>query len=158
MALTKKEHAQIRRFLDGSNWMQLATSNDDHPRISHHWFAPDDDHNLYIFTRYTRTHSQELTLNPNVAGGIALPPFHGLGTRALGASFQGTANLAEGPELDDAWAHYRKRFPYVATRWSPAMMRDGSIDNRIYKITPSTFRIFDESLGIEGNVLEIDLA
>jgi uncharacterized protein YhbP (UPF0306 family) len=157
MTPTRKERNQIRRFLDGSNWMQLATTRGVQPRISHHWFAPDDDLNLYIFTRHTRNHSDELTQNPSVAGGIALPPFRGLGTRALGATFQGTAQLAPDDELDDAWDHYRRRFPYVATRWSPSMMRAGTIDNRIYTIRPTVFRIFDESLGIPGNVLEIHL-
>jgi uncharacterized protein YhbP (UPF0306 family) len=157
VTLSENDRAQIRRYLDGSNWMQLATTRGVHPRISHHWFAPDDDLNLYIITRHTRIHSHELALNPHIAGGIALPPFDGLGTLVFGATFQGTATQTPDDEIEHAWTHYRQRFPFVDTRWNPGMITTGAIESRIYKITPTVFRIFDETLNIPGNILQIRL-
>lgn len=88
MTGSDSERERARTYLDGSNWMQLAPTRDNRPRTTHLWFASDDELSLYVVSRYTRVHSTELMNNPHVAGGIALPPFDGLGTLGRGNHIQ----------------------------------------------------------------------
>lgn len=79
----------IRSYLDKSLLLQIATSFDGIPWICTVCFAYDIDCNLYWFSRHSTRHSQEIVLNPRIAGAVALP--YAMGDKSRGLQFSGTA-------------------------------------------------------------------
>jgi uncharacterized protein YhbP (UPF0306 family) len=60
----------VREYIDKSIHMSLATSTENKPWVCEVHFAYDDDLNLYWRSKTDRRHSQEIALNPFVAGNI----------------------------------------------------------------------------------------
>lgn len=155
MGLSPIDEELVRTYLDGAGWMQLATMREDQPQLAHLWFARDDQMNIYFSSRNTRQHSENITTNPRVAGGVALPPFSGLGTFAFGLTFEGTVAEVNPSEMDEAYDIYRARWPYARQILTPDKMLTNQIPNRFYRITPTLFRVFDESRFLPDNPKQI---
>lgn len=62
----------IRRYLNDTKVMQLATVGDNKPWISNVHFISDDEGNLYWLSREKRRHSKEINANPNIAVSIVI--------------------------------------------------------------------------------------
>jgi uncharacterized protein YhbP (UPF0306 family) len=90
----------IREYIDKTVHMSLATSNEGKPWVCEVHFGYDDELNLYWRSLKSRRHSQEIAINPNVAGDIV--DKHEVGQSVVGIYFEGTATLLEAGEEQDA--------------------------------------------------------
>ncbi len=119
--------------------MSLATSANNIPWICEVHFAADNDLNIYFRSKTTRRHSQEIALNPRVAGNIVEP--HGLTDKPRGVYFEGTAELLENvDEQHPAYQEYNERLNMGQAILEEAMQDDG---HKFYKITVTDFYVFD---------------
>lgn len=128
----------IRDYINGVLHMSLGTSVNNRPWVSEVHFVFDDDLNLYFRSLESRRHSQEIKLNPNVAGNIVEP--HGLGQKPRGVYFEGIAELLKGvDESHPAYVEYCKR---LGT--GPQILEDADGGgHQFYKIVVSDFYVFD---------------
>src|SRR5438105_3492644 len=81
----------IREYLPQMVHLSLGTSKDNKPWVCEVHFAYDEHLNLYFRSLKSRRHSQEIALNPNVAGNIVKQ--HAVGEYPRGVYFEGTAEL-----------------------------------------------------------------
>lgn len=130
----------IRDYLPGVVHMSLATCMDNKPWVCELHLVYDEDLNLYFLSKPSRRHSQEIAQNPNVAGNIVVQ--HGLTDRPRGVYFEGTAEILAGiTENSDAYKLYNTRFG-LSDRMLNEIKNDES-GHKFYKITPSSFVLFD---------------
>lgn len=81
----------IREYINPLVHMSLGTSSDNKPWVCEVHFAYDDNLNLYFSSTEARRHSQDIAMNPNVAGNIVKQ--HAQGEVPFGVYFEGTAKL-----------------------------------------------------------------
>lgn len=84
----------IREYLPNILHMSLATCVNNKPWVCEVHFVYDDDLNLYWRSTPERRHSQEIAVNPHVAGNIVTQ--HGEGEKPRGLYFEGTAERLSG--------------------------------------------------------------
>lgn len=131
----------IHRYLPQVIHMSLATSKDNKPWVCEVHFAYDDDLNLYFRSLTTRRHSQEIAINPNVAGNMVTQHFLSQpGVRAV--YFEGIAELLpQGAAQNLANECLSKRLHVDAAKFLDEAARpDG---HQFYKITVGMFYLFD---------------
>ena len=103
---------QIIDFINEHHLLTLATSKENIPYCCNVFYVYDAVNNQLIFSSDTKTkHAKEFTLNPNVAGSIALE------TKEV-AKIQGVQVLGEitelkGEDLNTAKKQYLQAFPYA---------------------------------------------
>ena len=128
----------VRENLDSTLHMSLGTSRDNLPWVSEVHFAYDDSLNIYYRSLLSRRHSEDIALNPNVAGNIVKQ--HTLDEYPLGLYFEGTAELLEvGEEQDKAFELLRDRVNASETAIEDAANDEG---HKFYKITVNNWYIF----------------
>lgn len=88
----------IREYLPGVIHMSLATCVNNKPWVCEVHFVYDDDLNLYWRSKPDRRHSQEIAINPHVAGNIVEQ--HGMDDKPRGLYFEGTAEQLNGIDAD----------------------------------------------------------
>lgn len=119
--------------------MSLATTKDNKPWVCEVHFSYDDDLNLYFASLPTRRHSQEIALNPYVAGNMITQ--HALNQKVRGVYFEGTADLIQNvDENHPAYLAAHGRFntpPKILEEYD----NDGA--HKFYKITVSDWYLFD---------------
>lgn len=81
----------IREYIEPLIHMSLATTRENKPWVCEVHFAYDENLNLYFRSLTSRRHSQDIAMNPNVAGNIVRQ--YGLGESPVGVYFEGTAEL-----------------------------------------------------------------
>ncbi len=81
----------VRENIERTVHLSLATTSGDSPWVSELHFAYDQDLNLYFRSLSSRRHSQEIAVNPKVAGNI-IDKF-GLGDPVVGVYFEGLAEI-----------------------------------------------------------------
>lgn len=130
----------IRDYLPQVVHMSLGTSRDNKPWVCEVHVAYDEDLNLYFGSSPSRRHSQDIELNPNVAGNIVEQ--HSLDMKPRGIYFEGTAKmLTDHDGLDSAFKLYRERFDT-----DPKKLEDAKTDPsalQFYKISVDAYYIFD---------------
>lgn len=130
--------AHIREYLPGVWHMSLATSSAGLPWVCEVHFAYDDELNLYFRSLLTRRHSQEIALNPRVAGNIVKQ--FGLSEAPSGVYFEGSAKLlSPGKEEAIAAQCIAKRLKTGDTILADAHQEGG---HRFYKIAVETYYLF----------------
>ncbi len=118
--------------------LSLATVANDKPWVSEVHFAYDDNLNLYFRSLRSRRHSQEIELNPVVAGNIVRQ--FGLKEAPVGVYFEGTAKLLEpGEERDVAFNCIKERLGAGDEIIEEAKLPDG---HQFYKISVDTYYLF----------------
>ncbi len=128
----------IRQNLDNTLHMSLATSRDNMPWICEVHFSYDDQLNLYYRSRSSRRHSEDIALNPNVAGNIVKQ--HAIDEYPLGLYFEGSAEILEaGTEQDKAFVLLRDRGNAGEDAIEDAAKDDG---HKFYKITVKNWYVF----------------
>jgi len=128
----------IRDYLPQIVHMSLGTSKDNKPWVCEVHFAYDKDLNIYFRSLTSRRHSQEIALNPNVAGNIVKQ--HILGEYPRGVYFEGTAELLEpGEEQTKAFHCIQERLQPMADILAEAQQPDG---HQFYKISVETWYVF----------------
>ncbi len=81
----------IREYIDKSIHMSLATVSNNKPWVCEVHFVYDDNLNIYWRSLTSRRHSQEIAVNPNVAGNIVRQ--HALSDYPHAIYFEGQAEL-----------------------------------------------------------------
>lgn len=129
----------IREYLPTIIHMSLATSRDNKPWVCEVHYVFDDDLNIYFRSKPSRRHSEDIALNPNVAGNMVTQ--HGLTDKPRGVYFEGTAEMLT--DVDENHVAYKlcaERFGMNAEIIEDAKKEDG---HKFYKITVSSYYVFD---------------
>lgn len=128
----------VRTYLKDVIVLSLATSRDGKPWVCELIFAYDDQLNLYFRSLARRRHSQQIAVNPNVAGIIARP--FRFGEFPHGVYFEGTAELLTSEEEQyKAFHTFQDRLHLEDKILAEAQDPEG---NQFYKITVSEWRVF----------------
>ncbi|MGH7157960.1 MAG: pyridoxamine 5'-phosphate oxidase family protein [Candidatus Saccharimonadales bacterium] len=136
----------IREYIDKSIHMSLATSADNKPWVCEVHFAYDDNLNVYWRSKTDRRHSQEIAVNPFVAGNIVKQ--HSLEEYPHAIYFEGTAELVE----DES------KHPEIAELFikrqigSSGIIEDAKKDDghKFYKVTVANWYAFGKFGGDKG--------
>lgn len=132
----------IKDYLDRQHMMQLATVADGQPWCCTVYYVTDDKYNLYWASLPTRRHSQEIANHPQVA--VAIPVKFVKGKPVAGLQITGTAEqLLPSPEIRTMAGRYAAKFNRDAA-WVEDFAA-GNTEHRLYKLTPRSYVIFDES-------------
>lgn len=141
----------IREYLPEVIHMSLATVRENYPWVCEVHYVFDDELNLYFRSTAARRHSQEIALNPRVAGTIVKQ--HQKGEKPRGVYFEGTAALLEGVhEQHVAYRKYCERFGTTAAILDEAATDTG---HKFYKITVHKFYVFDSIAASPGRKYEL---
>ncbi|HTE58011.1 MAG TPA: pyridoxamine 5'-phosphate oxidase family protein [Verrucomicrobiae bacterium] len=128
----------IREYIDKSLHMSLATVSGDRPWVCEVHFAYDDNLNLYFRSLKSRRHSQEISINPHVAGTIVKQ--HGLDDAPHGIYFEGTAELQEDQSrFPEYYEYFKQRQKVDEGIIEQAKQEDG---HKFYKITVEKWYAF----------------
>ena len=128
----------IRDYLPLIQHMSLGTSKDNKPWVCEVHFAYDDNLNLYFRSKTERRHSQEIALNPNVAGNIVRQ--HAPDEYPLGVYFEGTAEMLENEEeRQAAFPAFQKILNKKEDVLEDARLPEG---HKFYKITIKNWYVF----------------
>ena len=104
---------QIIDFINEHHLLTLATSQNNTPYCCNAFYVYDAVNNQLIFSTDTKTkHAQDFTLNPNVAGSIALETKEV--SKIQGVQLLGTIQELKGEELKVANKQYLNAFAYAA--------------------------------------------
>ena len=134
----------IDGLLDQSALLQIATSAAGAPWICTVCFARDESYNLYWFSRHSTRHSQEIALNPQVAGTVA-PPF-AIGDKSRGLQLFGVAGeVREEPDLSTGLAAMQRRYDFTDERFEQLRteVAHGSADYGLYRFQPDQIILYD---------------
>jgi len=103
---------QIFDFINEHHLLTLATSKGNIPYCCNVFYVYDVANNQLIFSTDTKTkHAQDFTLNPNVAGSIALETKEV--AKIQGVQLLGAIQELKGNDLKAATKQYLKEFPYA---------------------------------------------
>lgn len=128
----------VRTYLDNTYHLSLATVHGDMPWVSEVHFAYDENLNLYFRSLPTRRHSQEIAVNPKVAGNIIKQ--HELGEQVVGLYFEGFArHLGPGDEQTKAFECIARRLRLGNGILVEAQHADG---HQFYKIAVKNWYVF----------------
>jgi len=128
----------IRENISKTIHMSLATSRDNRPWVSEVHFTYDSNLNIYYRSLTSRRHSQEIELNPNVAGNIVKQ--HTLDEYPIGVYFEGSAKLLEASEEQNyAFELLKERVNAADDAIEDAAREDG---HKFYKITVEDWYVF----------------
>lgn len=129
----------IREYLPNILHMSLGTCVDNKPWVCEVHFVYDDDLNLYWRSAPLRRHSQDIAVNPHVAGNIVVQ--HGLGEKPRGLYFEGTAELLD--DINEASPVYQlfvERLSFGPEILEAAATEDGP---KFYKVNVADWYMFD---------------
>lgn len=132
----------IKSYLGQQHMMQLATVSDGQPWCCTVYFVTDEYYNLYWASIPSRRHSQEVNNHPKVA--VAIPVKFVKGEPVAGLQIEGTAvELSPSPKIRDAAERYAAKFNRDSA-WVQDIVA-GKTEHRLYKLTPASYVLFDES-------------
>lgn len=138
---TPDVRALIELYLQKAVLMQVATVSGSRPWVCSVYFAFDDQLSLYWISSGNRRHSRELRENEHIAGTIVLE--HTPGDDVQGLQFEGVAKeLTDISEVREGMNCYALRFSMPEDRMNTII--DGKDEHVCYKITPTSFVLFDE--------------
>lgn len=129
----------IREYLPQIIHMSLATCVGNSPWVCEVHYVFDDDLNLYFRSLKSRRHSNEIEINPKVAGNMITQ--HKISEKPRGVYFEGLAEeLIDVDENHPAYKLYCERFNTDSSILEEAKREDG---HKFYKITVTKFYLFD---------------
>ncbi len=142
----------VREYIDKSLYMSLATVSDDRPWVCEVHFAYDEDLNLYFRSLTSRRHSQEIAINPHVAGNIVRQ--HALDEYPHAIYFEGIAELVTDETLFPAiFTYFKQRQRVDETIIEDAKRAEG---HRFYKITVENWYAFGKFGGEKGQKYKLE--
>ena len=128
----------VREYIDKSVHMSLATVVNNKPWVSEVHFVYDDNLNLYWRSLSSRRHSQEIAVNPNVAGSIVKQ--HQADESPHGLFFEGLAQeLTDKTDQAKILSAFQTRLGADASILEEAQRPDG---HKFYKVTIETWYAF----------------
>lgn len=139
------EVALLRDYVRQGSVMQIATTSaDGRPWMAHCWYAAADDLSLVFMSRIGRRHSQDILVNARVSCGILAISLEGLGQTVRGVVLEGTASVVDMADLEAAYGVYSSRWPQVLRMVPMEVLADASGENRLWRIDPTAYVLFDE--------------
>lgn len=127
----------IREYITKVPHMSLATVNQNKPWVCEVHFANDENLNLYLVSKVTTRHCQEIASNPNVGGTIVRQ--HSLDETPAGVYFEGQVERIESPSQDDIIRYTTALNRDAQELTSQLAEGDGK---SMYKISVSNWAIF----------------
>lgn len=128
----------VREYIDKTVHMSLATVRGAKPWVCEVHFAYDKELNLYYRSLKSRRHSQEIAVNPYVAGDII--DKYAVGDAVVGLYFEGKAELLKAGEIRrKASECLQARLQITDDILAEAERESG---HQFYRITVSNFSIF----------------
>lgn len=141
----------VKEYIDKSLHMSLATVSGDKPWVCEVHFVYDDNLNLYWRSLASRRHSQEIAVNPNVAGNIVRQ--HSLDDYPHAIYFEGNAELlSDRKEQQKIFPLFQKRLGADESILDEAQKDDG---HKIYKITVENWYAFGKFGETSGQKYEL---
>ena len=141
----------IREYIDKSIHMSLGTARDNTPWVCEVHFVYDDQLNIYFRSLKSRRHSQDIAINPKVAGNIVKQ--HALGEYPHGIYFEGTA------ELIDHDSEHQRLLPLFKARLQAdeSILEDARKEDghQFYKITVANWFAFGKFGNDSGQKYEL---
>ena len=131
----------IKQYLGQRNVMQLATSVNDQPYVCNVHFYADDQLNLYWISTEARRHSQELAQNPKVSAAILIHENTPAENYVIGLTIIGTVEFLGKTVDSEIAAGYINKL-----QKEPSLIEEiasGQNPHRFYRLTPSSFVLFD---------------
>lgn len=142
----------VREYIEKTVHLSLATANGDTPWVCEVHFAYDNSLNLYFRSLKSRRHSQEIAVNPNVAGNII--DKYNLGDAVVGVYFEGKAmQLEPGEEQNLAAECIKTRLQLSGDILEEATHEDG---HQFYKITVKNWYVFGRFGDASGQKYQLD--
>jgi uncharacterized protein YhbP (UPF0306 family) len=142
----------IRKYIDATLHMSLATVSGNKPWVCELHFTYDDDLNIYFRSLKSRRHSQEIAANPHVAGNIVRQ--HAVGEFPHGIYFEGTAQLVDNQsKFAELYGYFKRRQTVTESIIDDAKREDG---HQFYKITVDKWYAFGKFDGERAQKLELD--
>ena len=134
-------HKRVSSLLRHHHLLSIATVNNGKPWCASCFYAFDADQVTLIITTDPETrHGKEFSINPEVAGTIALETKR-VG-RIRGIQFTGTVSVPEGAALDNARKLYLRRFPYAILA-----------DLHLWTITLNHIKLTDNRMGFGKKIV-----
>ena len=132
---------RISKFMRKHKVMTIASSNSDKPYCCVVFYSFDPEKNcLYFISNPSSKHSEEIFVNPQVAGTILKPELSIL--KLQGVQFTGSCRMLEGRDSELAGKHYQKTFPVA--HWSK---------ERIWIIELDWIKMTDNTLGFGEKII-----
>lgn len=142
----------IREYIDKSLHMSLATVADGKPWVCEVHFVYDESLNIYWRSKASRRHSQEIAINPNVAGNVVKQ--HGLDEYPHAIYFEGTAEMIEDESKFQAmYELFKNRLSVDVGIIDDAKKEDG---HKFYKITVENWYAFGKFDGDSGHKYKLE--
>ncbi|MEO6761630.1 MAG: pyridoxamine 5'-phosphate oxidase family protein [Candidatus Saccharimonadales bacterium] len=141
----------IREYIDKSLHLSLATVSGDMPWVCEVHFAYDDNLNLYFRSKTGRRHSQEIALNPHVAGNIVHQ--HTADEYPQAIYFDGDAELVEDEsQFQYLYECFKQRLDVTPDIIEEAKRVDG---HKFYKIVAANWYAFGKFGGPSGEKYQL---
>lgn len=131
----------IKQYLEAARVMQLATSVNDKPWVCNVHFYSDSDLNIYWMSAPLRRHSKDIERNQHVAAAVKIHEDTPDELYIIGLTVEGKAELLSEEKTDKIGKLYIEKLgkpPILLEE-----MRTGKNPNKIYKLTPTCFVLFD---------------
>jgi uncharacterized protein YhbP (UPF0306 family) len=136
----------VREYIDKSLHMSLATVSSNKPWVCEVHFVYDDNLNLYWRSLASRRHSEEIAVNPNVAGNIVRQ--HALEDYPHAIYFEGSAELLNNlDEQKKIFTAFQKRLGAYESILEDAQREDG---HKFYKVSVENWYAFGKFGGDKG--------
>jgi uncharacterized protein YhbP (UPF0306 family) len=134
--------ALLREYVRAGTVLQAATSA---PWPWNCWYAADARLNMFFLSKTTRRHSVDIMRNPRVAGVIIHAiPTGGPGEPVRAVHFEGEAGQVPEAELQTAYNIYASRWSTAPKVPSIDVLRQPDGTDRLWRIAPRGFVLFDE--------------
>lgn len=137
-------------YLQTQHLMAIATAGDA-PWISTVFFVADEALNLYFVSDPSSTHCGQIAKNPHVAVAI-FDSRQNVGDQKIGVQMKGRAVQLVDPEIiREALRLWNAHNPGLGHVITAENMEKGTIHSKVYKISPTYAKFFNEKLyGSEG--------
>ena len=137
---------QILKFLRSQHLMSLATAKNNKPWSNTAYFAADNDLNLYFVSPPSADHSKYLSKNKYIACSI-YDSRQKVNSQKEGLQLKGTVSIiTKVPEIKKALKLWNQANPGAAKIINYDNMVKKVISSKIYKISPTLFKYFNETL------------
>lgn len=131
----------IAKYLSGKYTMQLATAASNRPWCCTVYYVIDEQLNLYWASLPSRRHSLEIAKNPKVSAAIVVKNV--IGELVIGVQAEGVAEVVENPsQIKPITKKYAQKFGFDE-QWA-SDFSSLKTKHRLYKLSPSSFVLFDE--------------
>jgi len=139
---------KIKKHLETTRVIQLATSINDKPWVCNVHFYSDEDLNMYWCSLPTRRHSEEIESNPHVAATIKVHEDTPDEKYVIGLSVEGKVEILNDEEIQKIGPSYIKKLDKDENLIDDIL--SGKRADTFYRLKPINFVLFD-TINFPGN-------